>query len=323
MAILMIVANTPSLTSFDTSAPLTARRRRFSPLPTAKQGVGHCVQISSIPQPATQYVEIIYTAYNKHLRHLQDFQQNNMLRNWRIICLNSPKTNNVNKEFDMKKSIVAGLLSGLLAISFAGTASADTIINNATNGYYNSSIGKVLDGTSSYFPVANSGAGDPTYNNMSPAPDLSNADAILGNWLSASPSFNSNWSLASIPSTWAINTETAIVYTINAGSTGLTNVLAQFGVDNGIYVWLDGEYLNGWMAPGGAGTSEYSLNIGSLSAGTHYMQILREDHGGATGYNINVSGDAAPVPEPGTMVLLGAGMLGLAVFGKRRMNKEA
>lgn len=29
-----------------------------------------------------------------------------------------------------------------------------------------------------------------------------------------------------------------------------------------------------------------------------------------------------PVPEPGTMVLLGAGMLGLAIFGKRRMNRE-
>ncbi|WP_236026060.1 PEP-CTERM sorting domain-containing protein [Geomonas azotofigens] len=33
--------------------------------------------------------------------------------------------------------------------------------------------------------------------------------------------------------------------------------------------------------------------------------------------------ETPPVPEPGTVMLLGVGMLGLAVFGKRRMNKEA
>jgi hypothetical protein len=33
--------------------------------------------------------------------------------------------------------------------------------------------------------------------------------------------------------------------------------------------------------------------------------------------------DVVPTPEPGTMVLLGIGMLGLAVCGKRRMSKEA
>jgi len=29
-----------------------------------------------------------------------------------------------------------------------------------------------------------------------------------------------------------------------------------------------------------------------------------------------------PVPEPGTFILLGAGLFGLAIFGKRRMNKD-
>jgi len=38
--------------------------------------------------------------------------------------------------------------------------------------------------------------------------------------------------------------------------------------------------------------------------------------------NVTV-GNVAPVPEPGTMMLLGIGLGGLAIFGKRRMNKEA
>lgn len=44
------------------------------------------------------------------------------------------------------------------------------------------------------------------------------------------------------------------------------------------------------------------------------------------GWTVNCANDVLyqqVVPEPGTMMLLGIGMLGLAVYGKRRMNKEA
>ncbi len=34
-------------------------------------------------------------------------------------------------------------------------------------------------------------------------------------------------------------------------------------------------------------------------------------------------GNVAPVPEPGTVLLLGLGLFGLAIYGKRRMNREA
>jgi len=40
--------------------------------------------------------------------------------------------------------------------------------------------------------------------------------------------------------------------------------------------------------------------------------------------NDNLIGhDTAPVPEPGTMALLGLGIAGLAIYGKRRKNKDA
>lgn len=47
------------------------------------------------------------------------------------------------------------------------------------------------------------------------------------------------------------------------------------------------------------------------------------DYNGGLSAKFATDGSTTPVPEPGTMMLFGIGMLGLAVFGKRRMNKEA
>jgi len=87
----------------------------------------------------------------------------------------------------------------------------------------------------------------------------------------------------------------------------------------------------------------YKLNTSAYAAGSNvvnlYNQYITEaaNHIGniADFLWINPGSDAlgnavyqglvtsAPVPEPGTMMLLGFGMLGLAIYGKRRSNKEA
>ncbi len=82
---------------------------------------------------------------------------------------------------------------------------------------------------------------------------------------------------------------------------------------------FDNNWISAYTDP--ASGLQYSIKFDDLditdnSHGSGYdlTATFRLDHEGSA---------AAPVPEPGTMMLLGLGMAGLAVYGKRRMNKEA
>ena len=208
------------------------------------------------------------------------------------------------------KSFVA---LALPVLAFSAQAAPVTLITGATQGFYNAGIGTVLDGTSIAFPTVT----DPTQT-FTVAPDLSAAAAQLGSWLTTPTSPGGSWSSSAvaIPSTWAVNTETAIIYEIDAGAGGLTSLSAQFGVDNGIFVWLDGVFVGGQMRPGGATLGEFSFTLAALSSGLHYLQVLREDHGGATGYLVNVT--AQTVPEPGSWALVGFALLAAGLATRRR-----
>ena len=219
-------------------------------------------------------------------------------------------------------AVLFGLMMGV-----AGTpAQAVVLINDLTPGLYNSGIGTVLDGTSFMFPPANSSGGDPDLDIPSGTPpDLSPASGALGNWLTnTSTPTGTGWGAAPqlIPASWAVDTETAIIYTLNGG---FSNVIASIGVDNGIFVWLNGVFLGGHLDPGGVGLNEYSFAL-SLIPGLNYLQVLREDHGGATGYSIEVTGDVAAVPLPAALPLLASGIAGFGWLSRRRrsrLNRDA
>lgn len=210
-------------------------------------------------------------------------------------------------------SITCALLFALMPL----TGNATIIIDNSTGGHYNDGLGDLfeMDGAGGFLvaPLP-SPEGDPNNPPVIPDPGLTFNAEFGDDWLGGNYA-NGTWSVVTdIPDSWAVNTETAIVYDFTLDSR--SDIHIDLGVDNGLLVWLDGSYLFGAQAPFGSALTEYDIDISGLSAGTHSLQILREDHGGLTDFDILA--DVVAVPEPSVLSLLGASLLGLALLRRRK-----
>jgi hypothetical protein len=161
------------------------------------------------------------------------------------------------------------------------------IVSDSSLGYVNQSLGTTLEGTSIVF----SNSDDPTLDALQ-EPDLSVGAPLLGNWLSDNPvAGNPNWStLQEVPKQWEVSSEIAVIYPVWVNDSGGIDIIGNFGVDNGMFVWVNGAYKFGSVATGYAVQWEYAnINLGHLHQGMNYIEILLEDQGCMNAFTLEIT----------------------------------
>lgn len=98
----------------------------------------------------------------------------------------------------------------------------------------------------------------------------------------------------------------------------LNSLYWALGVDNGFKLYVNGVLIAADNAEGYTSRWEYSggIPLAALQSESQVIALALEDHGVLTAFDMQIS--TAPIPEPATLFLFGAGLAGGALRRWRR-----
>lgn len=140
-------------------------------------------------------------------------------------------------------------------------------------------------------------------------------------WSTGSAAFG-NGSILPYHTYWREGTDLALQKTFAIPTSPINgDLILNVAADNGFIIFVNGFQIAKETAEGYTSIWEYTLAIDNspfIAPGLNLIQVLAEDHGGKTYFDMQLTGDIPPVPEPGTILLLGAGLVGLAAWRRSK-----
>ena len=120
---------------------------------------------------------------------------------------------------------------------------------------------------------------------------------------------------------WQANTDLALMqsFVFNGSLNG--DLTLNVASDNGFVIFLNGQQIAKENAEGFTHYWEYTFTIdaNSLLMGTNVVEVLAEDHGGLTFFDMELIG-SVNVPEPGVLIMFALALIGIGRRGLKRFN---